>query len=271
MRVMTRDGDGPSTYLATRYSTEAAAYDEVWSPVIRPAGEALIHAMDLGSARRILDAGVGAGALAAAIRSTAPEAIVLGLDLSQGMLELAVRREGLSCALGDAMALPIAAGTIDAVVLAYVLFHLRRPDAALREAARVLRPGGQVGTVTWADEGGVGAGAVVDAALADVGAPATPWSGDHHGLDSPSAVQRLLESVGLAPTAVWTVALEHQFTLDAFWRLRVSGGNSGWRLRQLEPADRTHVLRSIRRQLEGLATENFRFTGKVVLAAAERA
>lgn len=268
---MTGDGEGPSAYLATRYSTGAAAYDEVWSPVIRPAGEALIHAMDLRAARRILDAGVGAGALADAIRSAAPEAIVFGLDLSQGMLELAVRREGLACVLGDAMALPSAAGTVDAVVLAYVLFHLRRPDAALREAVRVLRPGGRVGTVTWADEGGVAAGSVVDAALEDVGAPAPPWSGDHDGLDSPSAVQRLLESVSLVPTAVWKVALEHQFTVDTFWRLRVSGGNSGWRLGQLEPAERTHVLRSIRPRLEGLPPEAFRFTGEVVLAVAERA
>lgn len=50
---MTGDGDGPSVYLATRYSTGAAAYDEVWSPVIRPAGEALIQAMDLRPAGQV--------------------------------------------------------------------------------------------------------------------------------------------------------------------------------------------------------------------------
>jgi SAM-dependent methyltransferase len=46
------------------------------------------------------------------------------------------------------LALPLADATADAVILAYVLFHLTDPPRALAEARRVLRPGGRVAAIT---------------------------------------------------------------------------------------------------------------------------
>lgn len=85
-------------------------------------------------AERILDVGCGEGALVAAVRS----GLVLGLDRSRTLL---ARFPGPAiCA--EAGALPIASGSMDAVVAINMLYHLTYPRVVVAEASRVLRPGG---------------------------------------------------------------------------------------------------------------------------------
>jgi ubiquinone/menaquinone biosynthesis C-methylase UbiE len=78
---------------------------------------------------------------------------------------------GASAVTADALALPLADGTVDAVILAYVLFHLADPARAAAEAARVLRPGGRAGIITWAWERQPHASTVWDQVLAEAGVP----------------------------------------------------------------------------------------------------
>jgi ubiquinone/menaquinone biosynthesis C-methylase UbiE len=52
----------------------------------------------------------------------------------------------------DGVELGFRDSSIDIVVMAFVLFHLDDAVVALREVRRVLRPGGVVGTVTWAED-----------------------------------------------------------------------------------------------------------------------
>jgi len=75
--------------LADVYSQRAEAYDELWSPIIRPAGERLLEHLALSNGERVIDVGTGAGALLPALRVAAREGQVLGVDRSQGMLRLA--------------------------------------------------------------------------------------------------------------------------------------------------------------------------------------
>jgi SAM-dependent methyltransferase len=91
-----------------------------------------------GSGGTCLEMGCGTGAHAAHIRGLGW--MPLGVDLSAGMLRHAHGR--LPAARADAARLPIADGALDAV--ATVMAHTDMPDypAVLREAARVLRPGG---------------------------------------------------------------------------------------------------------------------------------
>jgi SAM-dependent methyltransferase len=92
---------------------------------------------------RIADVGCGPGAFAEAL--TARGAEVTAIDSSPAMLA-AVAARGLGCELveADALALPLADGSHDAACLVQVLEYLDDPVAALREAARVVRPGGVV-------------------------------------------------------------------------------------------------------------------------------
>lgn len=70
-----------------------------------------------------------------------------GLDLTAAMLSRAKPRTGnlrLSLIQGDSMALPFASGHFDHAVLHLILAVVPDPQACLREAARVLKPGGSV-------------------------------------------------------------------------------------------------------------------------------
>jgi SAM-dependent methyltransferase len=138
--------------VADIYDQGASAYQALWSPVILPPAAALVRSLGLCGRCVIADIGAGTGALLGPIGSVAPAARVVALDASTRMLCIARTRRGASAVLADALALPLADGTADAVILAYVLFHLADPARAAAEAARVVRPGGRAGIITWAWE-----------------------------------------------------------------------------------------------------------------------
>ena len=124
------------------YALGAGAYDDAWSPFILPPAEALVRRLDLASASCVLDVGAGTGALTPALRAAAPYATIISIDPAWEMLRYAQQRRQVTPTLADAAALPIAPGTVDAVLLAYVLFMMPDPSDGLHEVTRALRPGG---------------------------------------------------------------------------------------------------------------------------------
>jgi len=102
-----------------------------------------IAALGLRAGDRVLDLACGSGDLAA--EACAAGARVLGLDFSAGMLREAQARQ-LGCALvrGDALALPLADASLDAVVSGFALRNFVDLAGVFAESARVLRPQGQI-------------------------------------------------------------------------------------------------------------------------------
>jgi demethylmenaquinone methyltransferase / 2-methoxy-6-polyprenyl-1,4-benzoquinol methylase len=93
----------------------------------------------------VLDVGCGTGVLGAhASRLVGPTGCVVALDPSRGMLDIAHGKRGLEAVQAAAERLPLADGSIDAVVMGYALRHLERLDPVFAEFARVLRPGGRL-------------------------------------------------------------------------------------------------------------------------------
>ena len=96
----------------------------------------------------VLDVATGTGDLALALRDAGVKRVV-GLDFSEPMLDEARRkdafarnRERIEWIEGDAMALPFPNGSFDSVTVGFGLRNMPSYVGALREMARVLRPGG---------------------------------------------------------------------------------------------------------------------------------
>jgi demethylmenaquinone methyltransferase/2-methoxy-6-polyprenyl-1,4-benzoquinol methylase len=92
----------------------------------------------------VLDMATGSGDLALAIERACPEAIVTGADFCEPMLERA-RAKGLRrTVVADALRLPFADGSFDAVTVAFGLRNMESWPGALREMGRVLNAGGHL-------------------------------------------------------------------------------------------------------------------------------
>ncbi len=89
----------------------------------------------------VLEVGCGTGLILHRTGKFARSAV--GIDLSGGMLEKAAAR-GLAVAQASATELPIATASVDVAYSFKVLAHIPDITGALREMARVVRPGGWV-------------------------------------------------------------------------------------------------------------------------------
>jgi SAM-dependent methyltransferase len=250
------------------YNRGVGAYESLWSPVILPPATALVSSLGLTGRCVVADVGAGTGALLGAIRSAAPAARVVALDASAEMLRVARTRRGAPAILADALALPLADQAADAVILAYVLFHLADPARAVAEAARVLCPGGRVGTITWAWERESHADTVWDQTLTDAGVPPVPIRRSDSELDTPSAVEGLLRSAGLWPQRIWRHPLRRQWDQSSYWDLATGWGANRARLSRIDDDDRASLLDRLRSGLDRLHPADFLWEGEVICAVA---
>ncbi|MBN2360950.1 MAG: methyltransferase domain-containing protein [Deltaproteobacteria bacterium] len=99
----------------------------------------LLRRLGIARCRRVLDLGSGPGIVTGELRRRAAGSVV-ALDRRRAPLALARP----PAVVGDALALPFAAGTFDLVFAQHLFMWLPDPERALAEVARILAPGGRL-------------------------------------------------------------------------------------------------------------------------------
>ncbi|CNF19633.1 ubiquinone/menaquinone biosynthesis methyltransferase [Mycobacterium tuberculosis] len=111
----------------------------------------VVRALGARPGERILDLAAGTGSSSVPFAEAGAETVAC--DFSLGMLRVGVRRHGrgrpervrrLSFVAGDALSLPFADGSFDAVTISFGLRNVADTGKALRELRRVARPGGRL-------------------------------------------------------------------------------------------------------------------------------
>jgi demethylmenaquinone methyltransferase/2-methoxy-6-polyprenyl-1,4-benzoquinol methylase len=110
-----------------------------------------VRSLNLAEGARVLDLATGTADLALMIASKLESAKVVGLDPSSAMLAVGKRKidkkglaERISLVQGDAEALPFPDRSFDGVSIAFGIRNVPNRGRALREMARVTRPGGRI-------------------------------------------------------------------------------------------------------------------------------
>lgn len=135
-----------SSHDATRarFAATAERVAEHGARQVATVREELTRLLSFRGDERVLDVGTGAGVLALAVAPLVRE--VVGIDLVPELLAAARQEAPTNTTFveGDAEKLPFESGKFDVVACRRTLHHVRRPELAMAEIARVTASGGRV-------------------------------------------------------------------------------------------------------------------------------
>lgn len=101
-------------------------------------------ALDLHADDDLADIGCGDGRFLAHLTTTGHRGRLVGVDNSLAMVTATATVPGVDAVLAEAATLPFADNEFDRTTARHMLYHVPDPAAALREFARITRPGGLV-------------------------------------------------------------------------------------------------------------------------------
>lgn len=224
---------------------EVAGYLRLLAPVTAGFGPAVASAVGCGTGGRLLDVGAGDGWLTKIL--SARDWKCLTLDRSAEMARHAARRLGNGrVAVADASALPLAAGSLDAVAAAFLLPHVTDLDRLFAELHRVLRSGGRLVTTTWPPPAqSPFLGLPTTAVLAGADEQARRMSTDVDVRQAPDAVRSALHGAGFTGFRMHQVdQVVRLASAEEWWNAVISGSASTGAMWRAQPPQSRALARA---------------------------
>lgn len=214
---------------------QARAYEDLFVPALFSQWtQPLLDCSGVADGHRVLDVACGTGIVArTARRAVGATGRVAGVDLNPAMIEVAREiQPDIEWQVGDAASLPYDDDTFDVVLCQSALFFFPDAEAALREMARVVAPGGAAAVQTYAGlEDQPGYGPFVDAVVHHAGQDARALLNTYWSMGDLGELERLLGSAGMPVTTTRSILGEVSFpSVDALVETEVSATPLGGRI-----------------------------------------
>ena len=275
------------TESVERFDRTAEGYLRWWAPVLAPASARLIASLGRlraglpgGEPLDVIDMGCGTGNLLFEAARRWPSARLVGLDASEGMLEVARRqaaalpdsaRSRIKFVAADAAAAPAPDASFDLVMTGFMIQQVTDRATAMAELFRICRPGGRVAIVGWLKEPvPFGPEAALEDALAEVGvvrpAPRDVKSG-HFRTVRQAADE--LRRAGFRQVSARSGQLEHAWSAEDFITYRTTTRDLDL-FEAMTEETRGRTLEALRRRLTALAPDDLVFRPPIVSIVARK-
>jgi len=197
------------------------------APDIREVNRKFCELVSAKPGERLLEVGSGSGLLCRMLsRQLKPQGSIVGLDISPEMT-IEARKYALAEGIGPevafntgaAEALPYPDASFDGVIAARLLLHAADPEMVIREAKRVVKPGGRVMVMDWDFDT-----VAVDHPNRELTRRLLHWRSDQHGGNNWSGRQlwRHMQHTGFQSLSVYplvsVVHSEVEGLTQSLWR-----------------------------------------------------
>ena len=284
---------------AASYDNLADKFDEYTERVSTYAVGELLSAVE-GADGDILDIGCGTGVVTlAAAQKVKGAGSVIGVDLSDGMIDVARRKAsalGLDGAVrfeaGDAENMSFADASIGSIVSLYAFRHFPHPDKAFAEAFRIAKPGAKIAVAVGSgpalfSASGLSAalqriprmiaqntgrelaacdhidGLVNEFLPSPEGKEVAEWTTHHHGYSGPMAA--LARQSGFIVDREWWAGRQYEFaSAQEFWELQSTFSSlARKRLQEAAPVDVENLKKRFFEQCEAVLARGGRLVYRV--------
>jgi ubiquinone/menaquinone biosynthesis C-methylase UbiE len=268
---------------AERFDRFAEGYARWWAPVLAPAVTELLDRLEpaIGDGtRRLVDVGTGTGQLALGALERWPDLEIVGVDPSSEMCAKADAEADRHLAASDrdrfrttvafADRLPFDDGTLDGAVSSFVLQLVPNRARALREARRVIRPGGHLAFVTWLqDDRFFAPDRIFDEVLEELGVEPPEPDGRSGDLPSVERTANELRRAGFRDASAEGDWLAHAFTVDGYVAFMTEFDEASL-FEELDVGDRRRLVDGLRERLGKLTPDELTMRFPIVFASARR-